>query len=160
MVSCKNENLNKSFPIENANSLSDMINEGLNKNEFYLVSDNKFSENTNSILFILPNFSCFNCFQHLVDKLALYYESNNLSKIIVLKSNNIKDREIRYSLRNVVEVDSIEILDGNVNPLVEPHDFFPKLGFIKNGKLSCVEIFEQDNFVKIENYFNFLSIMM
>jgi len=57
-------------------------------------------------------------------------------------------------------MENIEILDIANNQLIVPHDFFPKLGFIRNGNLSCIEVFEQGNEKKIKDYFKFLNLMV
>jgi hypothetical protein len=137
-----------------------MIAEGITNQDFFLIVDDKFSKSTNCILAVLPSSSCFNCFEYLTDELALFYSENSLNKIIVIKNENVKNREIRYSLRNVIDSDRIEIFNNSALASVTPHGFFPTSGYIKHGTLSCVEVFEQGDNLKVSNYFNFLNLFV
>jgi len=146
--------------VKQVKTLGEMVNEGLNSNIFYSSFSNKFPVETNAILFVIPNSSCFNCFEDLVKDLSIFYKKNSFKNIIVLKNDNIKEREVRFSLQDVTRMENIEILDIANNQLIVPHDFFPKLGFIRNGNLSCIEVFEQGNEKKIKDYFKFLNLMV
>jgi hypothetical protein len=111
-------------------------------------------------LVVLPSSSCFNCFEYLTDELALFYSENSLNKIVVIKNENVKNRETRYSLRNVIDSDRIEIFNNYALGSVTHHGFFPTLGYIKHETLSCVEVFEQRDNLKVKNYFKFLTLMV
>jgi hypothetical protein len=159
-VGCSEKKSKGIFPVEKVDKLSQLIAEGITNQDFFLIVDDKFSKSTNCILVVLPSSSCFNCFEYLTDELALFYSENSLNKIIVVKNENVKNREIRYSLRNVIDSDRIEIFNNSALGSVTPHSFFPKLGYIKHGTLSCVEVFEQGDNLKVKNYFNFLNLMV
>ncbi len=160
LVGCSEEKSKESFPVEKVDNLSRLIAEDVNNDNFFLTFDGEFSENTNCILFVLPSSSCFNCFEYLTDELALFYSENSLNKIIVIKNDNVKNREIHYSLRNIVNSDSIEIYNYSDLSIINSHDFFPKLGYIKHGTLSCVEVFEQGDDFKVRSYFDFLNLVV
>ena len=160
LVGCSEEKTIEDFPAEKVDNLSQLIADGMNSDNFFLTFDGKFAENTNCILFGLPSSSCFNCFEYLTDELAHFYSETSLNKIVVIKNENVKNREILYSLRNVVNSDSIEIINNFDSSIIKPHDFFPKLGFIKQGTLSCVEVFEQGDNFKVRSYFKFLKSMV
>lgn len=159
-LGCSKKSGNEDFPVEKVDKLSQLIAEGVTNQDFFLTFDGEFSKSTNCILVVLPSSSCFNCFEYLTDELAHFYSENNLTKIIVIKNGNIKNREIRYSLRNVIDSDSVEIFDNSDIGIITPHSFFPKLGYINQGTLSCIEVFEQGDNSKVSNYFKFLSLMV
>jgi hypothetical protein len=159
-LGCSKKSSNEDIPVEKVDNLSQMIAEGMNDHDFFLTFEDKFTENTNCILVVLPSSSCFNCFEYLTDELALFYSENSLTKIVVIKNKNVKNREIRYSLRNVIDSDGIEIFNNSDLSIITPHSFFPKLGYIKHGTLSCVEVFEQGNNFKVRSYFKFLNSMV
>ncbi|SFG56605.1 hypothetical protein SAMN04487988_10582 [Algoriphagus hitonicola] len=161
LLGCSEKDSIGDSSFEKVDNLSRLIAEGLeNKDGFYFTFENKFSKNINGVLFVLPKSSCFNCFEYLTDELALFYSEYNLNKIIVIKNENIKNREIRFSLRNVINADSIDVFNNLDFDIVNPHEFYPKLGLIKNGTLSCVEVFEQGDDLKVRNYFKFLKVMI
>jgi len=135
-----------------------MVNKGLDTDLFYKVFYDKFPKIENSLVFILPVSSCFNCFEDLLGSLEDFYKNSGLNKIIVIRNNNIKEREIRFSLQNVVSSENVYILNIEDIDYVQQHNFFPKIGFLKNGKLSCIEVFEQGNTEKISRYFEFLEL--
>jgi len=159
-VGCSEKKEIADFPVEKVDILNKIISEDMNNHDFFLTYDGKFAENTNCMLFVLPSSSCFNCFEYLTDELALFYSKNSLKKIIVIKNENVKNREIRYSLKSVVNSDNIEIYNYSDLNIIKPHDFFPKLGYIKHGTLSCVEVFEQGDSFKVRSYFKFLNSMI
>lgn len=160
LFGCSNNESKYKESTEIPSTLSEMVNNGLDSDLFYEVFPDRFPEDQTSIFFILPKSSCFNCFEDLTEELAVFYKEYGLEKIIVVRNDNIKDRAVRYSLQNVVPIDRMEILNIKDIDFVQPHDFFPKIGFIKNGNLSCIEVFEQGDIEKISNYFIFLKTFL
>lgn len=157
LVGCAEDKAGGSFYLKKSNSL---VLDNVIKEDFFLTFDSVFSENPDGILFVLPNSSCFNCFEYLTQGLDTFYSTNNISKLTVLKNDKIKSREVFYSFRNVIKSDNIEILSVSDFTLIKAHDFYPKVGYIKNGVLSCLEVFEQGDNTKVRNYFNFLNQMV
>jgi hypothetical protein len=136
-------------------SLSELVNENLENDIFYKLYD--FESKNEGLIFILPNSSCFNCFEELNSSLKVYFDSNPTKTLYLFRNDKIKEREIRYSLQSVLPLEKIEILDITNFSFLSQHEFFPKLGYIKNGKICCLEVFEQGDLKKIRNYFDYLD---
>ncbi|SEF74315.1 hypothetical protein [Algoriphagus boritolerans] len=160
LLGCSVEESKIDKPQEIPSTLMEMVNRDLDSHLFYEVFPDKFTKKETFVLFIMPSSSCFNCFEELTEELGKFYKEVGLKNIIFVRNDNIKDREVRFSLQNVVSIENIEILNIKDLDFIKSHEFFPKLGFVKNGNLSCVEIFEQGDIVKISNYFEFLKIFL
>ena len=150
----KNQNLG----IPEIRSLRELVNEGLSTDRFYYIEDlPEVKEKGEGLVLILPASSCFNCFEDLNVFLSIYFSENPEIKLLVVRNNKIKEREIKFSLQKVVSLDEIEILEIGQFPLLSQHEFFPKLGYFNKGKVCCLEVFEQGDQEKLSNYFNYLK---
>jgi hypothetical protein len=159
-LGCSVEESKLDTPKEIPSSLVELVNKGLDSDLFYEVFSDKFSKDETSVLLIMPSSSCFNCFEELTEELEKFYKEIGLKNIIVVRNDNIKDREVRFALQNVVPMENIQILNINDLDFIKSHEFFPKIGFVKNGDLSCIEVFEQGDLGKISNYFEFLKTFL
>lgn len=141
-------------------SLRELVNEGLIIDRFYILNDlPEVKEKEEGLVFILPASSCFNCFEELNMYLSTYL-SNNLEKhLIVVRNNKVKERENRFSLQKVISLEKIEILEIDKLPFLSQHNFFPKLGYYQNGKICCLEVFEQGDQDKLNDYFTYLRFL-
>ncbi|MGM0945200.1 MAG: hypothetical protein ACQEW9_08450 [Bacteroidota bacterium] len=160
LFSCSEKADSDNFSSQGVNALSEMVTDRYYDEDFFLSFKKKFSKSTNGFLFILPSSSCFNCFDYLTDQLGEFIGSNHSNQIVVVKSENIKDREIMYAFRKILDRDSIQILNNTELDQINQHEFYPKLGYIKNGNLSCIAVFEQGNDNKVRNYFKFIDLMI
>ncbi|WP_075350474.1 hypothetical protein [Algoriphagus marinus] len=136
-------------------SLSELINENLNSDIFYKLYE--FEAQNDGLIFILPNSSCFNCFEELNSSLKMYFDQNPTIKLYLFRNDKLKEREIRYSLQSVLPLEQIQIFDITDYSFLSQHEFFPKLGYFKKGRICCLEVFEQGDYGKIRNYFDYLD---
>lgn len=149
----KNQNL-KNTEIR---SLRELVNEGLSTDRFYnLIDLPEVKENGDGLVLILPTSSCFNCFEDLNEFLSVYFSENPEMQLLVVRNSKIKEREIRFSLQNVVSLDEVNILEIGQLPFFSQHEFFPKLGYYSNRKVCCLEVFEQGDQEKLNDYFKYL----
>ncbi|GMQ24690.1 hypothetical protein Aoki45_13720 [Algoriphagus sp. oki45] len=158
--SCSEKVDSDNFSSKSVDILSEIVSDRFYDEDFFLSFEKVFSEKATGFLFILPSSSCFNCFDYLIDQLAEFIRKNPSNQIIVVKSENIKDRQIIYALRRVVNKDNVQIFNNIEIDYINQHEFYPKLGHIKNGNLSCIAVFEQGNDSKVRNYFKFIDLMV
>lgn len=139
-------------------SLRELVNDGFVLEPFYRIDVLPHYTNQKSgIILILPSSSCFNCFEDLNNYLKEYFLNFSTKRLFVIRNSLIKEREIRYSLQKVLPFDQIGIIEIEETPNLSQHKFFPKLGYFKDGKICCVEIFEQGNQNKFSEYFKYLE---
>lgn len=140
--------------------LSDLLNSGLNDDHFYKVDSITFySKLESGLILVLPSSSCFNCFEDLNKYLHKYFLSHLDKELLIIRNNKIKEREIIYSMNDVLPLDRILIKDIKEFSKINQHDFFPKIAFFRSGKISGVEVFEQGNEEKMSDYFSFLDLI-
>ncbi|WP_297337907.1 hypothetical protein [Algoriphagus sp.] len=160
ILSCSKNVDSVEFSAQKVDTLSEIVADRFYDEDFFLPYEKKFSTKTNGFLFVLPSSSCFNCFDYLTNHLAEFISNSDMNKVMVIKSENIKDREIKYALRRIVNIDSVQIFKNTEFDYIKPHEFYPKLGYVKNGNLSCIAVFEQGNDNKVRNYFKFIELMI
>ncbi|MBA4301307.1 MAG: hypothetical protein C0433_14575 [Cyclobacterium sp.] len=151
---------NQNFEMTEIRSLRELVNEGLSTDRFYYIKDlPEIKEKGEGLVLILPGSSCFNCFEDLNLFLKGYFSENPEIKLLVVRNNKIKEREIRFSLQKVISLDEVYIYEIGQLSILTQHEFFPKLGYFNNGKICCLEVFEQGNQEKLTNFFNYLKFM-
>ena len=160
LLSCEKIDNTGSEPIEEVKSLNSLVNEDFVENSFYNVYyDQVTSDFEKSLVLILPSSSCFNCFEDLNIKINSFFELNPDWGLLVIKNSKIKDREIYFSLQNVLEKGKIQIIEIHEVNFTDQHMFYPKLGFYSETKICCIEVFEQANNTRIQRYFEFLDLI-
>ena len=139
-------------------TLRELVNQDLHTNRFYEVLELSESINMNDgLILVLPSSSCFNCFEELNEYLKEYFSSRPKKGMLVIRNQKIKEREIRFSIQSILSFDRVKILETDQAPFLNQHEFFPKLGFFRDGKICCLEAFDQGNREKLDEYFKFLN---
>ena len=139
-------------------TLRELVNQDMNKNRFYEVLELPGSTKMkDGLILVLPSSSCFNCFEELNEYLKEYFSSRSKKGMLIFRNKKIKEREIRFSIQSILSFDRVEILETDLAPFLNQHEFFPILGFFRDGKICCLEVFDQGNMEKLDAYFQFLN---
>lgn len=140
--------------------LIDLVNEGITlESNYQVMGFGNIGLKGKGVVFILPESSCFNCFEEVNIALSHFFEDYPDEKLIVVRNSKIKGREIRFSLQSVLPLEKLTIIDISEIENLTQHDFFPTLAYFNGSGFCCLEVIEQGNKMRLSDYFSFLNFL-